>query len=137
MKRVQFNSNPESGRQNRNSIVALFCCSVPLLLVSMLLWGSGLHDVDEPLSRHRNLGKAFYENPTTQSQAVIEFRKALDLAPHSNREKLNYGLALLRAGRTTEAVAMLQEVQRNEPKLPHTWFNLGIFYKKNGEEPQA
>ena len=53
---------------------------------------------EERLWRLRNLGKAFYENPTTQRQAVDELRKARDLAPGSAREIVNYGLALLRAG---------------------------------------
>ncbi|HXU46102.1 MAG TPA: hypothetical protein VN783_11300, partial [Thermoanaerobaculia bacterium] len=35
----------------------------------------------ERLWHHRNLGKAFYENPTTQYEAVEELKKALDLAP--------------------------------------------------------
>ena len=43
----------------------------------------------ERLARLRNLGKAFYENPTTQTQAVEEFRQALALAPNSPREILN------------------------------------------------
>lgn len=103
----------------------------------MLLWAADLPGVDERLSQHRNLGKAFYENPTTQAQAVVEFKKALELAPHSNREKLNYGLALLRAGKTGEGVTRLQDVQRNDPKLPHTWFNLGIYYKRSGEFESA
>ena len=58
--------------------------------------------VEERLWQHRNLGKALYENPTTQVQAVGEFQKALLLAPNSVREQLNYGLALLHAGRTKE-----------------------------------
>jgi hypothetical protein len=58
---------------------------------------------EERLWRYRNLGKAFYENPTTQRQAVEEFRKARDLAPGSARETLNYGLALLRAGERRRA----------------------------------
>jgi len=49
------------------------------------------------LWRHRNLGKAFYENPTTQREAVDEFRKALALAPDSIRERINYGSARRRA----------------------------------------
>src|SRR5579862_4568369 len=49
------------------------------------------------LRQHRNLGKAFYENPTTKQEAVQEFQQALALAPDSAREKLNYALALLRA----------------------------------------
>ncbi len=85
---------------------------------------------DDRLWQHRNLGKAFYENPTTQYEAVEEFRKALELAPHSARERLNYGLALLRAGKTDEGIAELERVQAQYPTIPHTWFNLGIQYKK-------
>lgn len=92
---------------------------------------------DDALTRHRNLGKAFYENPTTQMEAVEEFRKALELAPGSARDRLNYGLALLRAGKTEEGIRELEQVQRQDPKIPHTWFNLGIQYKKQGEAERA
>src|SRR3954454_20243590 len=92
---------------------------------------------DERLARYRNLGKAFYENPTTQNEAVEEFRKALALAPNSARERLNYGLALLRAGKTAEGIAELRKVQKQDPSIPHTWFNLGIAYKKAGEQEAA
>jgi len=92
---------------------------------------------EDQLWHHRNRGKAFYENPTTQAQAVEEFRRALALAPGSPRERLNYGLALLRAGRTPEGVAELKKVQGQSPGLPHTWFNLGIAHKKAGEVEQA
>jgi tetratricopeptide (TPR) repeat protein len=84
------------------------------------------------LWRYRNLGKAFYENPTTQRQAVEEFRKALAVAPDSVRERLNYGLALLRAGDLVHGVEELQKAQKADPRLPHTWFNLGIALKKQG-----
>jgi tetratricopeptide (TPR) repeat protein len=92
---------------------------------------------EELLWRYRNLGKAFYENPTTQQQAVEEFRKALALAPASARETLNYGLALLRAGRVAEGIVQLQKAQKLDPKLPHTWFNLGIAFKKQAEFDRA
>jgi Tfp pilus assembly protein PilF len=93
--------------------------------------------LEERLWRYRNLGKAFYENPTTQAQAVEEFRKALELAPTSARERLNYGLALLRAGKTKDGVAELEKVQKQDPKLPHTWFNLGVVYRKEGDLDKA
>ena len=93
--------------------------------------------VEERLARHRNLGKAFYENPATQNEAVEEFRRALDLAPRSVREQLNYALALLRAGKTDEAVQLLEAVQQRNPKIPHTWFNLGIVWKKAGQHERA
>jgi hypothetical protein len=94
-------------------------------------------DVENQLFIDRNLGKAFYENPTTQAEAVAEFKKALDLKPDSVREQLNYALALLRDAKTQPAVALLQKVQKEDPSLPHTWFNLGIYYKRAGNFDKA
>jgi Flp pilus assembly protein TadD len=90
------------------------------------------------LQQYRNLGKAYYENPATQLEAVREFQQALEIAPDSAREKLNYALALLRVqGRDEDAIKRLQEVQRQDPALPHTWFNLGIYYKHQGDTKRA
>ncbi len=91
----------------------------------------------ERLWQYRNIGKAFYENPTTQKEAVKEFLLALQLAPGSARERLNYGLALLRAGDTQNAIRELEKVRRQDPALPHTWFNLGVTFKKNGDFDRA
>jgi tetratricopeptide (TPR) repeat protein len=92
----------------------------------------------ELLDQHRNLGKAYYENPATGQQAVQEFQQVLAIAPDSAGDKLNYALALLKVqGREEEAVKLLQEVQRQDPTLPHTWFNLGIYYKHQGDTQQA
>jgi Flp pilus assembly protein TadD len=92
---------------------------------------------EDQVWQHRNLGKAFYENPTTQKEAVEEFRKALDLNPGSVRERLNYGLSLLKAGDTAGGSAELQTVQKQDPTLPHTWFNLGVAYKQQGDTTTA
>src|SRR5947209_18400761 len=92
---------------------------------------------EELLQRHRNLGKAFDENPTTHAEAIAELKRALDLAPQSLPEKLNYALSLLRGGRAAEAIPILLDVQKKEPSLPHTWFNLGIYYKQNNELQKA
>src|SRR5438132_14060704 len=100
---------------------------------AILLWAADAPNVQERLAQHRNLGKAFYENPTTQPQAVVEFKKALDLMPNSSREKMNYGLALLRAGKVAEGIAQLKEDQHKDPKLPHTRFNLGVQFKQTGQ----
>src|ERR1700676_1187731 len=82
------------------------------------------------LAQYRNLGKAFYENPTTQKQAVEQFRLALALAPNSAREQVNYGLALLRAGDIERGIAELETAQKADPRIPHTWFNLGVAWRK-------
>lgn len=115
--------------------VALLLFTVPCLLQAAQ--PAAPASKEELLWHHRNLGKAFYENPTTQYEAVEEFRKALELAPDSPRERLNYGLALLRAGRTAEGIAELEKVQKQAPEIPHTWFNLGIAWKRESQYDKA
>jgi hypothetical protein len=89
------------------------------------------------LAQARNLGKAFYENPTTHTEAVDQFKKALDLAPDSARERINYGLALLHAAKTEEGIAELEKAQKQDPKIPHTWFNLGIAFENDSRVDEA
>ncbi len=91
----------------------------------------------EELARVRNLAKAYYENPTQKQEAVAEFAKAVKLAPESLIDRLNYGLALLRAGDTDNGLKQLRAVQEKDPSIPHTWFNLGIEYKKLGNFEEA
>ncbi|HJZ96779.1 MAG TPA: FG-GAP-like repeat-containing protein, partial [Candidatus Solibacter sp.] len=101
--------------------------------LAWILSGQSPRAAQNELWQHRNLGKAFYENPTTQKQAVEEFRKALALAPDSIRERINYGVALLRAGDAEAGIAELRKAQQSDPRIPHTWFNLGIQLKKQGD----
>ncbi len=111
-----------------------------LAAAAWMLWsaqGPPQPSREERLARHRSLGKAFYENPTTQLQAVDELKRAFDLAPGSARDRLNWGLALLRAGKTAEGVAEIERVQKQDPAIPHTWFNLGVQYKKSGDYDRA
>lgn len=105
-----------------------------LVLSATFIYGAAQSD---ELWHYRNLGKAFYENPTTQFQAVDMFEKALELAPDSPVERLNFGLALVRAGRTAGGIAELKAVQASDPEIPHTWFNLGIIYKKEARYQEA
>lgn len=106
-------------------------------LLAFLLLAQAQTGVSPRLAQYRNLGKAFYENPTTQKQSVEEFRLALALAPNSAREQINYGLALLRAGETQRGIAELEKAQKADPKIPHTWFNLGIAFRKQGKDDEA
>src|SRR5450755_3909969 len=97
------------------AIALTAACGFWLLLHAQL---SGANEAR--LWHYRNLGKAFYENPTTQKQAVEQFRQALALAPASPREQLNYGIALLRVGDFEAGIAQLEKVQKLAPTLPHT-----------------
>ncbi len=91
----------------------------------------------ERLAELRNLGKALYENPATQYEAVDVLAEALALAPDSTRERVNHALALLRAGQEEAGIAALEAAQEADPALPHTWFNLGIAYKRAGRYDAA
>lgn len=108
-------------------------------MAGLLLFGfqSGSTAQRDQLEQARNLGKAFFENPTTHAEAVEQFKKALDMEPDSARERVNYGLALLHAGKTEEGIAELVKAQKQDPKIPHTWFNLGIAYKKDAKYDEA
>src|SRR2546427_12238599 len=97
---------------------------VPLVALWFLNASSPSREQQDLLWHYRNLGKAFYENPTTQKESVAEFKKALDLAPDSARERVNYGLALLRAGQTKGGIVEVEEGQQPEPAIPPTWVHL-------------
>jgi hypothetical protein len=96
-------------------------------------------NVNEELWHHRNLGKAFYENPTTHPQAEDEFAKAAALS-QSARDYVNYGLALLQVGKFDKAIEAFQTAERLErqqqpgaQRLLHIPFGLGIAYKKKSD----
>src|ERR1051326_4500828 len=44
---------------------------------------------------------------------------------------------ILRAGETAAGIEELTKVKKQDPKLPHTWFNLAIAYKKQGDFDKA
>jgi tetratricopeptide (TPR) repeat protein len=106
-------------------------------LAAAFLFFSAGTSKEEEIQRHRNLGKALFENPISVAQAPEEFKKALELAPNSDRDRLNYGITLLKAGHVPEGMAELMKVQKTSPQLPHSWFNLGIEYIREGETEKA
>ncbi|MBV9502685.1 MAG: tetratricopeptide repeat protein [Acidobacteriaceae bacterium] len=116
---------------------ALRCLALVGTLCALLLLAANVPQSENQLWEHRNLGKAFYENPDTHLQAVQQLKAALDLKPDSVRERINYGLALLRAGQTEAGRDELLKAQKQDPSLPYTWFNLGIAYKRAGEYDKA
>lgn len=119
----------------RRGVTATIVCGLTGLF--LLLSGSAADPKAERLAKLRVLGKAFYENPTTQAQAVEQFKQAWELNPGDAVDRMNYGLALLRNGQTAAGIAELEAVQKADASIPHTWFNLGIEYKRQGETAKA
>lgn len=91
---------------------------------------------DARLASLRNLGKALYENPATQYEAVDVLRQAWELSGEA-RDRLNWGLALLRAGQAEAGLAELAAAQEAAPEIPHTWWNLGLAAEKAGDYETA
>lgn len=121
----------------RNLLVCLVALGILVVAIAVVPRPVSGFANEQELWRHRNLGKALYETPTTQAQAPAELKKALDLAPNSYRDRVNYGLALLRAGTVDAGIAELEKAQKQDPSLPYTWFNLGIAYKRQGRFDEA
>ena len=117
------------------AVGVLLCALLALVIAGFAQPGNEARE--ERLQRLRTLGKAYYENPTTQNEAVEQFRLVVEMNPDSVVDRLNYGLALLRAGKVQEGIRELEEVQKKDPSIPHTWFNLGIEYKRLGEAEKA
>src|ERR1700758_820771 len=123
----------DRSRARRASIIATTSGGLACSFLAFLLLVQAQPTDSPRLAQYRNLGKAFYENPTTQKQAAEEFRLALSVAPKSVREQVNYGLALLRTGEVERGIAELEIAQKTDPNVPHTWFNLGVAFRKQGE----
>ncbi len=96
----------------RNLYVCLAALGLAAALIGLVPGPASGFANEQELWRHRNLGKALYETPTSQTQAPAELKKALDLAPNSYRDRLNYGLALLRAGEVDAGIAELENCQK-------------------------
>ena len=111
-------------------------------LFGLAAWIAAFRPPQDPraaaaLQEIRNLGKAFYETPGSAQQAVEQLQIAAQRNARSAQDRLNYGLALLRAGSGEEGMAEIRAAQKLDPALPHTYFNLGIEYKKAGEAEKA
>ncbi len=51
--------------------------------------------------------------------------------------RLNHGVALLNLQKVDEAKALLEDAVKQDPKDPHAWYNLGLFYKNTSDTDAA
>ncbi|HMR31842.1 MAG TPA: M48 family metalloprotease [Geminicoccaceae bacterium] len=96
---------------------------------------------DEPANPyfHELKGQILFENGRV-AEAVPPYREALRYRPDSALIRLGLARALLEKGDPAgadEAVALLEEATRLEPRNPGAWRFLGIAYGKAGREGMA
>src|SRR5690348_11594956 len=81
---AKYSTEPQPERDTLGPMKWSYAAFAAIVLISGYLLLSQPRPAasnEERLARHRNLGKAFYENPTTQNEALAEFNAALALAP--------------------------------------------------------
>ncbi|MFT5683199.1 MAG: tetratricopeptide (TPR) repeat protein [Myxococcota bacterium] len=105
-----------------------------LLLSAVVLWPS-VRSAELPgdmAHTHYYLGSVALQadDPVT---AIDHFADALDADPDNARYGHQYGVALYRAERLDEAIAILEQVTAAEPIFLSPYTTLGIAYRKTGD----
>lgn len=85
---------------------------------------------------YSNLGSLYSERGNT-SDAIVLFRKALELWPNQTKDHNNLGKALLQEGRMSEAMEEFQTALRISPNDSNTENNIGAAYLQSGDLDQA
>jgi VCBS repeat protein/tetratricopeptide repeat protein len=86
--------------------------------------------------RHRNLGKAYYEQGK-YTEAAEEFRKVIAAGQALATDHLNLGIALLQNNENDKALGELTTARQMGPGLVAADYNLGILYKRELRYPDA
>ena len=101
-----------------------------LLALHLLLIQNG------ELDRHRNFGKAYYEQGE-YALAVEELTSVLDSGEASARDYFNAGMAYLQNVQQDEALAAFTTARQMDPSLVEVDFGLGVLYKRQLRFPLA
>lgn len=85
---------------------------------------------------HFQLGRA-YLFERAYADALAEFRRAVVLSPTMGRYKAALGHACGRAGRSAEALRILEELERGSPGSERSWADVAIVRAGLGQSEQA
>jgi tetratricopeptide (TPR) repeat protein len=85
---------------------------------------------------HTSLGQTLLNQGKTE-EAVAEFRKAVELDPHSIFEHDLLGGALLIQGKTDEAIVEFRKAVELDPKYPYSVLNLYLARTRSGAHNAA
>ncbi|GMR24044.1 MAG: hypothetical protein BMS9Abin37_2533 [Acidobacteriota bacterium] len=107
-----------------------------VVLVSGMSGGSWVLQDAASLQKHRNLGKAYYEQGE-YALAVEELQKVLDAEGAGGRDYFNAAMAYLQNGEDDPALAAFTTAKQMDPGLVEVDFGLGVLYKRQLRFPLA
>jgi tetratricopeptide (TPR) repeat protein len=100
------------------------------------LWRTTIARNPDCWMAYSNLGSLFTDRGNI-SEAIVLFRKALDLWPNQSKDHNNLGKALLQQGRIGDAMEEFQMALRISPNDSDTENNIGAAYLQTGDLDQA
>src|SRR6267143_1172847 len=100
------------------------------------LWRTTIARNPDCWMAYSNLG-SFLSARGNVSEAIADFRKALDLWPDQSKDHNNLGKALVQKGRMAEAMDEFQTALRISPDDPDTENNIGAAHLQEGDVDEA
>ena len=80
---------------------------------------------------------SYHEDHSDHARALVHARRALDAEPTNPRYWIKVGAALYELGRFDEAIPVLEEAIRREPKRHDGYYNLGNSLTRRGRYAEA
>jgi protein O-mannosyl-transferase len=103
---------------------------------ALSLWEDTVAKAPNGARAHNNLGIALV-NRGRIDEAIVHYRKALELAPDYNEAHYNLGLALKDLGQFDEAIAEYEKALKLAPDHPDSHNNLGLLLARRGRVDEA
>jgi len=103
---------------------------------SEVLWTHTLACTSDNAEAHYNLGNALLQNGNVD-EAIEQYRKALQIAPHSADVYNNFGNALIKHGNVDEAMICYREALQINPDYAKAYVNLGGAWLRKGSADEA
>ena len=100
------------------------------------LWKDCVKKSPNKARPHNNLGFE-YDKKNLVEEAILEFRKALEINPSYLNAQKNLNLAYMKKGVDEEAIIGYQRLLGLSPKDKEAYVNLGIAYSRKGMQGQA
>ncbi len=100
------------------------------------LWTHTLACTSDNVLAHNNLGNALVKMGKVD-EAIVHYRKALQIRPDYAEAHINLGAALVKKDRVGEAIVHYQKALQIEPDNEEASYNLGNVLLKKGEVDEA